>query len=297
MTLKELKKIILEKRFVLNLNNYIFLYEDTAFLVNSYIDKIIADYDLVRIDVNNLSEIIDIENNVFEDTSRNLYIMTCDSFEDDLSKYNFKNLIIKTKKVTNENSQELVIKFDKLLDWQIEDYVKASLPGLTDSEVKWLCSIAKYDVNRLDLECKKINIFDKKDQESIFKQLNNENMYEDLNALTIFNFTNAILRNNLSGAKDVLVDIANIDVEPTGLVTILYKNFKNIINIQMSARATPESLKMSPKQFAAIKRNCNVYNNDNLIRIFNILTSIDYRLKSGLLDNNKIIDYLITHIM
>ena len=295
MQLAELKKSILDKSF--KMSDYIFKYEDNSFLVNSYIDRIIEDNNFSKVIINDLREIADIENNVFEDTSKNIYVLTCEEFNDDINKYNYNKIIVKTKKVTDENCLPKVVEFSKLENWQIEDYVKVCLPGLKEAEVKWLCSISKYDINRLDLECKKINIFNKSEQENIFKQLNNENMYEDLNALTIFNFTNAIIKNNLSEAANVLRDIKNIDVEPTGVVTILYKNFKNIINIQMSNRATAESLKLSPKQFIAIKRNCNVYNNERLIHIFDILTSIDYKLKSGLLENERIIDYLVTNIM
>ena len=295
MQLVDLKKQILDKTF--KLSDYIFKYEDNSFLVNTYIDRIISDNDLVAIKVNNLDEVSDIENNVFDDTSKNIYILSCDEFNEDITKHNYNKIIVKTKKVTNENSAINVIEFCKLENWQIEDYVKVSLPGLTDAEIKWLCNIANYDINRLDLECRKINIFNKSEQEHIFKQLNTENMYEDLNSLTIYNFTNAVIKNNLSEAAAVLRDIKNIDVEPTGVVTILYKNFKHIIDIQMNNKATADSLKMSPKQFMAIRRNCNVYNNERLVKIFDLLTSVDYMLKSGLLENERIIDYLVTNIM
>lgn len=295
MQLSELKKQILDKTF--KLSDLIFKYTENSFLVNTYIDRIISDNGLTRIDVDSINDVLELENNVFDDTSKNVYVLTVDEFNDDITRYNINKIIVKTKKVTNENSLKKTIEFSKLENWQIEDYVKVMLPGLKEPAIKWLCDISNYDINRLDLECKKINIFDKKDQENIFRELNEDNMYEDLNSLTIFNFTNAIMRNNLSDAAAVLRDIKNIDVEPTGLVTILYKNFKHVIQIQMNNRATAESLKLSPKQFAAIKRNCNVYNNERLIKIFDLLTSVDYKLKSGLLENERIIDYLVTNIM
>lgn len=295
MTLKELKLDILNKR--ISFDMIIFLYEGTSFLVNSYINKIRDNKDLTIININNLNEIYSIESNVFEDSTNNLYVLDTDTFDDDLSKYNFHNLIIKTKKVTNSNSNKYVVKFEKPVDWQIEEYVKVSAPGLDEAQRMWLCDVANHDINRLDLECKKINIFDVEDQKNIFDELNNDNMYEDLNSLTIFSFTNAIIRHDKIKAAEILKEIKNIDIEPVGLVTILYKNFKNILNIQMNSKATPELLGISSKQFNAIKRSCNVYNNDKLIKIFNLLTTIDYKLKSGLLDNNKIIEYLIVNIM
>lgn len=295
MNLIELKKAILDK--TLSIDKFIFKYEDNPFLINTYIDRIKTDNNLIVININNLREISDIEDGMFDDTSHNLYVLSTDKFEDDLSIYNVTRTIIKTKQVTNENSLPFVVSFDKLENWQIEDYAKVCLPGLLEPEVKWLCSICKYDIYRIDLEAKKINIFDNREQESIFKQLNEDNMYEDLNSMTIFNFTNALLRRDYNTAKDILVNIKNIDIEPTGLVTILYKNFKNIINIQMNPRATAASLNISPKQFMAIKRNCGIYTDKKLIKIFNMLLGIDYKLKSGLLDNDKIIDYVIINML
>ena len=244
-----------------------------------------------------LKEVEDLSNDIFGQEENSLYVLDVDTFEEDITKYCLKNVIVKTQKVTNENTASVAIKFDKLLDWQIKDYAKVCLPGLKDLEIEWLCDICKYDIYRLDKECKKISIFNKSSQELIFKQINAENGYVDLNTLTIFNFTNAILKRDKKAAKEILDDIENIDVEPTGVVTVLYKNFKNIINIQMDSKSTPESLGLSYKQFMAIKRNCGVYNSNDLIRIFELVSSIDYKLKSGYLANEEIVDYLITNIM
>lgn len=294
MLLEELKNQLLARTF--NMKDMIFRYEDNPFLLNTYIDYIVNEFNKNLIKVNSLSEVIDIENNVFDDTTNNVYLLSTDNFEVNLNNTLTGKLIVRCKKTIDEN-KDYIIDFPKLMEWQIEDYMKMLLPGLDVNQIKWLCSITKYDINRLYLESKKLSIFDNKEQQVIFNQLNDDNIYEDLNNLTIFNFTNSIIRRNLNGSADVLRDIKNIDVEPTGLVTILYKNFKNILNIQLNSSATPENLGMSPKQFNAVKYNIHKYSKDELINIFNILTEIDYKLKSGLLENDRIIDYLITHIM
>ena len=75
------------------------------------------------------------------------------------------------------------------------------------------------------------------------------------------------------------------------------KNIKNIINIQLDNKATAESLGMTTKQFNAIKYNIGYFNKQSLIEIFNIITDIDYKLKSGQLPANLIIDYLMLNIL
>ena len=57
---------------------------------------------------------------------------------------------------------------------------------------------------------------------------------------------------------------------------------------------------MSEKQFNFLRYNqCNKYSNEQLFNIYNFLTDIDYRLKSGLLDmsNNQLNYYIISKII
>lgn len=295
MQLAELKEQLLNKTF--KMRDMIFKYSSNNFLAKSYLEKINQDLKLKSIKVKSLNEILDIENNVFESTDDYLYILDTDTFKENLTQYNLNKVIVMTKKVEDEGNADLIIEFEDPKEWQIEEYLKALLPGLDDIQCKWLCSIAKYDINRLYLEANKISIFPKTEHQYMFNLLNESNMYEDLNDLTIFNFSNAIMKRDLKVAADVLRDIKNIDVEPTGLVTILYKNFKNLINIQLNSKATPDSLNMSYKQYSAIKRNVGVFSNDELIRLFNLICEVDYKLKSGILENERIVEYLVINVL
>ena len=97
--------------------------------------------------------------------------------------------------------------------------------------------------------------------------------------------------------KNILETLETMDVEPVGVLTILYKSFKNIIDIQMSSNPTPESLNMSQKQFNAIKYNLGKFTNAELVKIFETLTSIDKKLKSGNLPAENIIEYLLINVL
>ena len=190
--------------------------------------------------------------------------------------------------------------FDKLLDWQIEAYIQKLIPGLNNFEINWLCKNSKYDINRLDNEANKLNIFNKKEQKDIFREISDDNGYCDLNELTIFNLSNSIIKKDIVGIKNVIQDLANIDVEAVGLVTILLKNFLNILNIQTNSKATSDMLGISEKQFKYLQYNqCGKYENNDLIRIYQFLTNIDYKLKSGLLDmsNPDFITYIVSNII
>lgn len=193
--------------------------------------------------------------------------------------------------------KDFIVEFPKLVDWQVEDYAKVKLTGMEEDAIKWLCQIANYDINRIDNEIDKINIFDEKDRMNIFLQLNEDNCYSDLNNFNIFNLINAISKKEYQNVLNILKIIDIIDVEPMGLITLLISSFKKMIDVHLSNNPDYKKLGMSQKQFNAIKYGCNKYNAVKLVDTYQMLVSIDYKLKSGLLDNNKIIDYVVCNIL
>lgn len=293
MNIIELKKHIEDK--TLSDSFIILKYEDNTFIAKQYIYEIskFKNKELVYTD-----SITDVSDSMFG-VDDSLYVMFTDTIEKSLSPQLLNNKIIVCKNIDKELINELkdyIVEIPKLQQWQIRAYVAKQLPGLLVEEINWLCDVCK-DINRLSNEVDKIRLFQKNQQSQVFRLLNDEDAYFDLSSNTIFNFTNAIIKKDLKTIKEILETIENIDIEPMGVVTILYKSFKNLIDIQMSPNATAESLNMSPKQFNAIRYNCGKFTNAQLIEIFDVITSIDLKLKSGELPNDNIIDYLLTTIL
>ena len=240
----------------------------------------------------------DITSNIFGEDD-NLYVMNIDKIDKQFRFASLDNKIVICKSIDAdvlEGMRQYVVEIPKLQQWQIRAYTAKNLPGLSNEEINWLSDVTK-DIYRLSNEVDKIKIFNKKDQGQIFSLLNEEYAYGDLNSSTIFNFTNAITKRDIKTVKNILDTIETMDAEPMGVVSILYKSFKNILNIQMSANATAESLGMNPRQFNAIKYNLGKFNNTELIKIFDMITLVDYQLKSGNLPNDNIIDYLLINIL
>ena len=296
MQLRELKERINKKEnipFPL-----IFIASNNDFLVNQYLYSIAKNLSLNIVSISSLKELDDITSSVFYENN-DLFVFKVD-----------KDMLIKQEDIKNnkvillaenqiKGSDIDVVKFDKLENWMIEDYAKTLLPGLTVQETTWLCKICNYNIDRVDIECQKLSLFDKKEQENIFELINKENGYCDLNDLNIFNLTNAVIKKDILTIKNIIRDIDNIDIEGTGLVTILLKQFLNIINIQLNNHANAAALNMSEKQFRAISYNCNKYSNDKLISIYKFLNNVDYKLKSGLLDisNKDLVQNILSNIL
>lgn len=299
MTLEELKKAILDKS--LNLRLLIFVCEDNYWLANEYIEEISKIKELnvySHDDVNDLSKS---SNDFFFDELVGLNVAKIDKLNTNIENIEeLTNCIIVCSSVDKDIREELkdyIVDFPKLVDWQVVDYAKIRLKGMEEDAIKWLCQIANYDINRIDNEIDKIAIFDEKDRMNIFLELNNDNCYSDLNDFNIFNLINAISRKEYQNVLNVLKIIDIIDVEPMGLITLLIGSFKKMIDVHLGNNSDFKKLGMSQKQFNAIKYGCNKFTANQLIDNYQLLVSIDYKLKSGLLDNNKIIDYVVCNIL
>lgn len=296
MELRELKEKILNKstiQFPL-----VFISSNNDFLLNEYLYSISKNLALKLRYISSISELNDITSSMFYDDDL-LFVYKAEKDiivkEEDVKD---NKVIIIYEKLPKENKIESV-EFCKLENWMIEDYASTLLPGLTKQETNWLCKICKYNIERVNLECQKLSIFNKQEQQKTFQEINDSNGYCDLNDLNIFNLTNAIVKKDILTTKNVIKDIDNIDIEGTGLVTIMLKQFLNIINIQMGKNISAENLGMSEKQFRAIQYNCNKYSNDELINNYKFLNNIDYKLKSGLLEmtNKELVQYILNNIL
>lgn len=282
---------------------------DFEFLCEHYVNEIAKVKKLEKIYISSLDELVG-NTNSGDDffTAENiktpyLYIYKTDTLLSLGEYYDVKNLIIICGKVSKDIKIDY-IDFPAVQNWQIEDFVKMRAPGLNDDMVKWLCNICKYDFYRLDNELKKIEIFDKKLQPIIFNQMSDEGVFSDLNTLNIMSLTNAIMQKDLFTINTILSDLKNIDIEATGLCTLLLRQFKCNIEVEGNRAWNPDLL-CTEKQFNYLKRNHAKYSTIQMYNIYEFLTSLDMRLKSGELqfkadsrpNNNSFADYIVVNVL
>lgn len=302
MDLKQLKNLILSNT-VPN-DPIVFKYEDNSFICWQYVREIAKIKQLQILHINSVAELPDTMtvDDIFS-SSNYLYVLDIEKLEENVAPYMY-NLVVICKKVPDKLDVDYT-EVMKQQPWMIGDYVKYRLPGLDDDQVKWLCDISKYDIYRLENECNKIGVFDAPMQKIIFKELGDDNAFSDLNNLGIFNFTNAIMQKDYNVIHAVLSDLKYIDIEGPGLITIFSKQLRSLIDIQMDPRSTAASLNMKPGQFYVISKNKGIYTNEQLINMYEFITDLDYRLKSGELsfksenreNNRKFVEYITLQLI
>lgn len=271
MQLKELKIQLESNSFTLPL---IFISDDNL-LIRQYLNHIA---NLRSLQIKRVESLINMPVGLFEEN--NLYVLKVKEFNEKVS----GNVI-----VICEKSNQDAIKFPKLEDWQVVDYFKTKYKGLEQSKLKEI--VSKYsDYISCDIELQKIGLFSSIDQNDIYDELNSRGYFNE--EFSIFDLSNAILKRH----KDQIIKILKQQpiINEMALHSILYKSFKNILQVQTNPKCTAKSLGISDKQFFVIKKyNCGYYSTEELFNILKFLTGFEYDLKiSGLL-KDSLLDYLI----
>lgn len=301
MDIKELKLSIMNKTVQ---NSFmIFKYVDNDFLPLQYLHEIrnILKCDIQFID--RIQDTLSTSSFFFEDTlSDVLNVFICDVFDVAITQLKDKtDLIVITKKVSDECSslfKDYIIEFPKLEEWQLKDYAYSLAPGVSEKELDSLIKICNKNIYRLDKELKKIKIFTESEQKYTFKKFVEDGIFDDLSDHNIFDFCSAILKKDIPSLTRLYAEISKIDVEPLGLVKLLYDNLRTIISIQLDPNATAESVGIASNRFWAIKKNnCGYYTKDQLLMMFYMITDIDRKLKSGEITTDIMIDYIVCHML
>ena len=281
MNLQELKAHI--ENNTLKENLLIFT-GDGDFIFKQYLHKYVTDNSL---DIKYIESIDEISSsNMFAFSSNVLYLLETETFITEPASHN--KVWVKCKKNKSKTDS---IELPKLEEWQLEDYIKSKCTNLQDSEVKELLKCYKDNPFRLDLELDKIAIT------GTYKYIKDQ-LYTDVANYMIFDLTTALVKRDKKKVSDILIEIEHIDVEPFGLLTLMTKNFRQLIDIQQAINPTAESVGVSDKQSWVLKKyNSGYYNREELVKIYKWLLDIDKRIKNGELDTKYLNEYIITKII
>lgn len=270
----------------------IFKYQDNTFIIDQYIKAIsnIKHKDILYI--NDLKE-LNSDNPFLKDNI--IYVFKTDKLET-FSPNN--NLIITCKSISKDiDVLDYTINIPKLEEWCIKDYINLKLPNLSKENKDWLYFKTKGDIYRIDKEIDKLNILSPKGNDYDINLLKKNYNYIDLNDTNIFDLSNSILKKDLNLLNNVLIDLKNNPIDPMALISILEKNFINVLNIQTNPKIEPEKINLTYKQFKALNYSCNFYTNHQILKILKFLFNLDFKIKSGKIPYNNILDYLIINII
>ena len=304
MTIQELKAQI--ERGVVTDSPLIFKDDETKFLSTQYINSISRVRNLKINYIQSLSEVVYDSFDFFTcDTLEQpscLNVLFCSVYEwGDIDISRTSNLIVvvtKFKDKTIENKlSEYIVTMPKIEDWQLKDYVYSICEGVDHKNLDWLISICGGNLWRLQLELDKFLLFNETERKYLFDSFVRDGAMDDLSSYNIFNFTNAIASKDYATIRSIYKEIDRADITDFYLLTVLLKNIRNIILVQLNSNPTPESTGLDSRQLYAIKRLPRAYSPEQLVQIFMFLCDIDRQVKEGELPANLVVDYITLKVL
>ena len=193
--------------------------------------------------------------------------------------------------------RDKVIILPTLQDWQIKDYIKVTCPGISDEQLEWLMNSCGKDMHKIVLELDKIRYFPEVVQKDFFEELRKTGNLGPYYTYTILDFVNGIQKKDTAIIGDILPKIPIVDVEPTGLITMLYNSLKKMIKVKFNPRPTEQNTGLTSKQIYAISKSAPEFTGERLIKAFKIVTEVENLLLRNQLSEDQIIDYLVIKLM
>ena len=147
-------------------------------------------------------------------------------------------------------------------------------------KLNMLAKINNYSLHTAYLEAKKSNM-----------------IYEEIGDI-IFEFTNAVVDRNIKLAYSLLRKIEKTDEGPIKLLTVLYNGFRNILIVQSTPNSerTEEILGLTKGQIYVSSQKCDRYSLPELVFILQLIQNIEKGIKTGEVDNDFAMEYLLGQI-
>lgn len=290
ITLKELKENI-EKECV-GREGIIFLSQVT-FVPKQYIKEISRIYQKEIQYVDNIDMLKQqkmLFGNVVQD---NILVFITDKIDKKITLKDFCYIIC-----TKECKDNEYIQVPKLEPWHLIDYVRTNSSSLIDeSDIEKLVSACNNDIYLIDNEMSKYTLFEEQSQKSIFAALSKANQLKRSYDGDIFQFTTALLNKDISGVSKFLVDLDNYDIEPLGVLTIVYRQLRNMISVGFNPNPTEQNTGLSSKQIYWIRKNLAKHTSKEILNSFQIVCEAEKYMKEGTISNKQLLDYIVVNLL
>ena len=303
MDIKACKQCIENK---VNLHTFMIFQEaDTDFISRQYVQAIaeINQQEIEYIDSIDpyLIELDSIFLSESEENSSRLHVLKVDMFEHtDQRCIDLRNVFVICKKLGDQASKlfsSYIVKMPKLESWQIKDYVYSTAEGVPEQLLDKVISLCNGNIERLDNELSKLKLFAPTERKYLLDSMIKDGAFGDLTDYSVFNVTNALLKKDIEALKNYMNLLHVIDINEFGLITILTKNLRDMISVQLSSNPTPETIGLDSRKIYALKKQSKVFTNDQLTKLYLKMADLDRAVKNGEFPAPMLINYMILKVL
>lgn len=209
----------------------------------------------------------------------------------------------KRSKFYKQNA-DMMTEFEKLSSEMLSKYIIKELPGMSTKDATELAEMCECNYNRIMLECDKIKQYAASKSTDNYgacmqKLVQQGIIYQPIGDIT-FKFTDAILTRNLKDTAEYLRQ-ARLKAEPDIMVlSILYNGFRQILMVQGLGKDQSEPVKrtgLTAWQVKMAKEKQGHYTIPELINALKVIRFAEKGIKTGQLDSEVSLEYVIANIM
>lgn len=216
----------------------------------------------------------------------------------------------KRSKFYKQNT-DMLTEFEKLTPDMLAKYINKELPGIQDRDAVRLAEMCECNYSRILLECDKIRQYvaaqkrkvpfsvDINCGEALKTLVEQGVIFQPIGDIT-FKFTDAILTRDYKNTSRYLREARQKGEPEIMVLSILYNGFKQILMVQGLGRDQSEPVKrtgLTPWQVKMAEEKQGHYSISELIEALKIVRFVEKGIKTGQIDADVSLEYVIVNIM
>ena len=204
-----------------------------------------------------------------------------------------------------KQNQERFCEFEKLSSSVLAGYIDKLLPGMSTHDKEQFAEVCECNYSRILLEADKVKHYAQAtgcmdDYGLCFQKLLKQGViYQPIGDIT-FLFTDAILTRNKKDTAKYLQQAKAIGESEILTLSVLYNGFKQILMVQGLGRDQSEPSKrtgLTPWQVKMAKEKQGHYSIEELVNALKVIRFVEKGIKTGAIDSDVAVEYVIVNIM
>lgn len=195
---------------------------------------------------------------------------------------------------------DIIVQFDKLIPEVLAKYIRRDIGLEVDLGVKF-ARACDNDYSRILLESDKLvtlkNVMNISIEEAYKVAMKEELIYTASRDVT-FEFIDAVCRRQVLHSFGLLQELKSTTDSPLGAITLLYNNFKNILLVQSAGGGDiAGKTGLTGWQIAQANEKKGRYTVAELVRALKIIRSVETGIKTGKIESQLALDYVLVSII
>lgn len=205
--------------------------------------------------------------------------------------------------------KDTIIEFGCLTDAILKKYIKREI-NLSDKNCEILIDVCEHDYGRILLEIDKIKRYvstdrplfghgkDSTEEDCCFEMLLKDGTIYQPPYDAIFDLVDAILDRKVNRAFDLLQQAYDVGEATMVMLSVLYTNAKAVLQVQTyKGDEITKGTGLSAWQVKNARAHVGKYSDEALIYIVQLCQKLESGIKTGRMEDEFAMQYLLTHIM